>query len=160
VHRYTGKVVDLSLSGDITPDMLPASTDNNNISAFGYDFIDQHARYRTGWLGGNVTMYVLYVEGSLPWSRTNGTSAVAGVAFRADAFVIFDNYLYNEAIERTVMVHETGHLLGLDHDAAADCAMVGTLIEDISIKTGRTQPADDYCTDDQRQLEEMRHRLI
>ncbi len=85
---------------------------------------------------------------------------MAGVAFRADAFVVFDNYLYNDAIERTVLVHEAGHLLGLDHDADADCAMVGTLVEDLSMKTGRTQPADDYCTDDQRQLEEMRHRLI
>ncbi len=31
VHRYTGKAVDLSLSGDITPDMVPASTDIKNI---------------------------------------------------------------------------------------------------------------------------------
>jgi hypothetical protein len=46
VHKYTGKVVDLCLFGDITPAMLPASTDNDNISTFGYSFLDEHARYR------------------------------------------------------------------------------------------------------------------
>jgi hypothetical protein len=54
VHRYTGKAVDLCLFQDIAPDMLPAATDNNNISSFGYTFLDEHARYRTGWLGGNA----------------------------------------------------------------------------------------------------------
>lgn len=162
VHRYTGKAVDLSLSGDITPDMLPASTDNNNISAFGNSFLNEHAHYRMGWLGGNATMYVLYVEDSAAGAGDAGAGSgtVAGVAFRADAFVVFSNDLYNDAIERTVLVHETGHLLGLEHDDDPGCAMVGTLVENLSMKTGRTLPPDDYCTDHQRQLEEMRHWLI
>jgi hypothetical protein len=160
VHRYTGKAVDMSLSGDITPDMLPAYTDNNNISAFGYTFLDRHARYRTGWLGGNITMYIMYVNGSALWSRANGSSAVGGVAFRADAFVVFDNYLYNDNIERMVLVHETGHLLGLEHDSDASCAMVGTLVENLSMRTGRISPPDDYCPDHQRQLERVRHYLF
>ncbi len=160
VHRYTGKAVDLSLSGDITPDMLPASTDSINISAFGYSFLDEHARYRMGWLGGNATMYVLYVKDAAAMPRAIGTGTVAGVAFRADAFVVFGNYLYSDTIERTVLVHEAGHLLGLEHDDDAGCAMVGTLVENLSMKTGRTLSPDDYCPDHQRQLEEMRHSLI
>lgn len=160
VHRYTGKAVDLCLFGDITPDMLPASTDNNNMSSFGYTFLDQNARYHTGWLGGNATMYVLYVDGSLPWSRGNGTSVVAGMSFRADAFVMFDNYLYDDSIERTVLAHEAGHLLGLEHDADAGCAMVGTLVENLSMRTGRILPPDDYCATHRQQLERAQHSLF
>jgi hypothetical protein len=160
VHRYTGKSVDLCLFQDITPDMLPASTDNNNMSSFGYAFLDRHARYRTGWLGGNATMYVLYVDGSAPWSRGNNTSVVAGMSFRADAFVMFDNYLYDEGIERTVLVHEAGHLLGLEHDADAGCAMVGTLVENMSMRIGRALPPDDYCEVHRQQLERARHNLF
>ena len=152
VQRYTGKPVDLCLFGDIAPAMLPAVTDTGNISTFGDSFLDQHARYRTGWLGGNVSMYVLYVDNPAPMSSANGSSAVAGVSFRADAFVVYDNYLYGDPIERTVLVHEAGHLLGLDHDTDPNCAMVGTLVQNLSMKTGRIQPPDDYCPDHQRQL--------
>jgi hypothetical protein len=160
VHRYTGKAVVLSLTGDITPDMLPASTDYNNISAFGYGFLADHARYRTGWLGGNASMYVLYMEDSATGPRVAGTGTVVGVAFRADAFVVFSNYLHSDTIERTVLVHEAGHLLGLEHDYDPGCVMVGTLVENPSMKTGRTLSPDDYCPEHQRQLEEMRHSLI
>ena len=160
LHRYTGKTVDLCLFQDITPDVIPAATDNNNVSSFGYSFLDRHARYHTGWLGGNVTMYVLYLDGSGPGSRINDTSAVAGVAFQADAFVMFDNYLYNEGIERTVLVHEAGHLLGLEHDNDTRCAMVGMLVENRSMLAGRTPPPDDYCATHQEQLEYGRHHLF
>jgi hypothetical protein len=160
LHQYTGKAVDLSLSGDITADMLPASTDANNMTPFGYTFLAGHARYRTGWLGGNVTMYVLYVEGSASWSRSNGTGVVAGMSFRADAFFLFDNYLYNDGIERTVLVHEAGHLLGLEHDSDAGCAMAGTLVENLSIRAGWTLSPDDYCPEHQLQLERARRCLI
>jgi hypothetical protein len=160
VHQYTGKAVDLCLFQDITPDMLPASTDNDNMSSFGYKFLGSHAHYRPGWLGGNVTMYVLYVGGSVPWPRGSGNSVVAGVSFRADAFIVFHNYLYNDDIERTVLVHEAGHLLGLEHDANAGCAMTGTLVENLSMRTGRILPPDDYCKLHRQQLEQARHNLF
>jgi hypothetical protein len=140
--------------------MLPACTDNENMSSFGHTFLDRHAHNRPGWLGGNAVMYVLYVDGSIPWPRSNGSRAVAGLAFRADAFVLFDNYLYNDGIERTVLVHEAGHLLGLEHDADAGCAMVGALVENRSMRMGRILPPDDYCTTCQEQLERARHNLF
>jgi len=159
VQRSTGKPVDLCLFGDIAPAMLPAVTDTGNISTFGDSFLDQHAHYRTGWLGGNISMYVLYVNGVSSTASSNGSSsAVAGVSFRADAFVIFDNYLYGDPIERTVLVHEAGHLLGLDHDTDPNCAMVGTLVQNLSMKVGRIQPPDDYCPTHQEQL--ARARLL
>lgn len=140
--------------------MLPASSDSGNISSFGRKFLDGHARYRTGWLGGNVCMYVLYVDGSAFGSRINCTSAVAGAAFRADAFVVFENYLADEDIERTVLVHEAGHLLGLEHDDDRGCAMVAMLARNLSMLTGRAMPPDDYCDAHRQQLERARHCLI
>jgi predicted Zn-dependent protease len=85
---------------------------------------------------------------------------VAGVSFRADAFIVFHNYLYNDDIERTVLVHEAGHLLGLEHDANAGCAMTGTLVENLSMRTGRILPPDDYCKLHRQQLEQARHNLF
>jgi hypothetical protein len=157
VHKYTGKDVRLRMFSDITPDLLPAYTDNANVSAFGYSFLDRHAYYRTGWTGGTACMYVLYLNGTVPRS---GAATVAGVSYRADAFVVFDNYIHNEGIERTVLVHEAGHLLGLEHDGDLSCAMTGTLVENASIRTGRILPPDDYCAKDVQQLERMRYYLI
>jgi predicted Zn-dependent protease len=105
-------------------------------------------------------MYVLYVKDSATVPRAAGTGTVAGVAFRADSFVVFSHFLYSDTMERTVLVQEAGHLLGLEHDDDASCAMIGTLVENLSMKIGLAQPPDDYCPDDRKQLDEMRHWLI
>ena len=160
VHRYTGKPVDLCVFNDITPDMLPESADNANVSAFCNSFLRQHASCRTGWLGGNVSMYVLYLDNSASRPKANNSGVVAGMSFRADAFVIYDNHISGEGIERTVLVHEAGHLLGLEHDDDPGCAMVGTLVENMSIRTGMALPPDDYCSKDRLQLERMRQYIV
>jgi predicted Zn-dependent protease len=73
---------------------------------------------------------------------------------------VFDNYLSTEGIERTVLVHETGHLLGLDHEDNPGCVMTGTLYENASVRSGRISPPDDYCAKDVQQLERMRYYLF
>jgi hypothetical protein len=160
LHEYTGKAVDLYEFGDIASDMIPEEADSSNLSSFGFDLIDRNAHYRTGWLGGNATIYVLYIDLKGRDSMRNGTGVVAGMSYRADSFFIIDNYIYDAGTERTVLIHEAGHLLGLEHDADPRCAMVGTMVRDRSVLMGLALTPDDYCVEHQKQLEYARHHLF
>lgn len=160
VHEYSGKTVDLYEFGDIAPDMLPAVTDRNNFSTFGNGFVDQNAHYRTEWLGGNATIYVLYINVRNGERMLNGSGVVTGMSYRADSFFIFDSYLLDEGLERTVLMHETGHLLGLEHDTDPGCAMVGTLVRNHSVLMGQATTPDDFCEDHQEHLYYAQHHLF
>lgn len=160
LHQYTGKAVDLYEFGDIASDMLPEEADSNNLSSFGFDLIDRNAHYRTGWLGGNATIYVLYIDLKGRDSMRNGTGVVAGMCYRADSFFIIDNYIYDEGTERTVLMHEAGHLLGLEHDADPGCVMTGTMVRNRSVLMGLTPTPDEYCLEHQRALAYARHHLL
>ncbi|OPY29452.1 MAG: hypothetical protein A4E28_00859 [Methanocella sp. PtaU1.Bin125] len=160
LHYYTGRPVDLYTFGDIGPGAVPEVADSNNLSSFGYDIIEQNARCHTGWLGGNATIYILYVDLKGRDVPHNGSGVVAGMSYRADAFFVFDNYVYDEVTERTVLMHEAGHLLGLEHDDDPECAMVGTMVRNRSVLMGLTPTPDDYCQAHRRQLENLRNHLV
>ena len=160
LENYTGRPVDLYTFRDINASDVPWMADENNISAFGSSFLQEHARFHTGWLGGNATIYVLYVNAQGPLLHENGTSSIAGVTYCADAFLLFKNNVRGAGLERTVLVHETGHLLGLDHDNDSGCAMVASLTQNRSIVQGLVSPPDDYCARHRAQLENERYHLI
>jgi hypothetical protein len=160
LQKYTGRPVELYMFGDISPSDVPGMAADGNITAFGDAFIRERARYRAGWLGGNATMYVLYVNASGPAIRDDEGRMVAGVTYRADSFLIFKNYIRSEKLESTVLVHEAGHLLGLEHDDDPRCAMVESLVQSRSILSGRTVPPDDYCDVHKAELEYKRHHLL
>lgn len=160
LHRYSGKAVNLYEYGDIGPDIIPEAADSNNLSSFGYDIVERNAHYRTGWLSGNATIYVLYIDLAGHGSLHNGTGVVAGMSYRADSFFVFDNYIYDEETERTVLMHEAGHLLGLEHDADPGCAMTGTLARNRYVRMGPVSTPDDFCEEHQKQIEYARYHLI
>jgi hypothetical protein len=75
---------------------------------------ERHRDRRSG--GETVTMWVVYLDG-----RLEGEGGTLGVAYRASSAAIFSERINaattaavtGTAIERAVLVHEVGHLLGL-----------------------------------------------
>lgn len=160
LQEYTGRPADVYMFEDISPAMIPARTDRNNMSTFGQDFIGRNARYRAGWLGGNATIYVLYVDIGDSDIRPDGGGVVAGMSFRADAFFVFATSIPDERLEHTVLMHEAGHLLGLEHDRDQGCVMVEALKQNRSQLIGFTHAPGDYCPEHQKQLAYSRRHLL
>lgn len=81
------------------------------------DLLDLAQKHRSNYSGGNtVTLYVLFVNGSFAQN-----SNALGVALNSSMFVIFKDKInqattalvFASEIERAVLNHELGHLLGL-----------------------------------------------
>ncbi|HEV2686237.1 MAG TPA: hypothetical protein VGW79_06335 [Actinomycetota bacterium] len=98
---------------DMFDDPIPATKSSYSLN----DLVGLEARYRRLHSTGSVaTIWIAALNGSYA-----GGSATLGVAFRATAAVIFEDQIQQaanvfvsaSAIERSVITHETGHLLGL-----------------------------------------------
>ncbi|HEX9774012.1 MAG TPA: hypothetical protein VGB83_00320 [Actinomycetota bacterium] len=121
--------------------------------------------------GSTATMWIAYLNGSYAES-----SGVLGVAYRASSAAIFAERIEEAAtqvlrpasIERSVVTHEVGHLLGLvnigytsafDHEDAAhpghssnEGSVMYWQIEDISIRNLLGGPPDDFDEMDRADL--------
>ncbi|CAJ36065.1 matrixin family metalloprotease [Methanocella arvoryzae] len=158
LYNATGKAVTVREYGDIAPGEVPSSIAGGDVVEFGNSMIKEHAVARTGMIRGDAVMYVFYVNASAPLPKLNMGNRVGGVSYRGDSFVIFKNNLRDEGEEKTVLIHEAGHLLGLEHDDDQGCAMTGSL-KRVYRKNYAAPPPDDYCPDHWKLLEEGRHRL-
>lgn len=79
--------------------------------------------------GSETAMYVVYLDGRS--DRDEGDSRILGVAYSASSFAIFKESIREvasnilsvsaEDIERSVVVHELGHLLGLVNNGIRMC---------------------------------------
>ena len=156
--NYTAKEVLVSEYSDIKPGDVPSSVQADNVCEFGGRMINEHASSHTGLIGGDAVIYVFYVNSSAPEPRINKSNRVGGVSFRGDSVLIFKNNIRDEGEEKTVLVHEAGHLLGLEHDDNQSCAMVGSLLR-VHKLNYTAPPPDDYCEDHQNQLDYARHHL-
>lgn len=157
--HYTGKSVAVREYGDIGPDEVPAGIDPGNVTGFGNQVLARHAVDRTGWIGGDAVIYVLYVNASAPAPEAGKGNRVSGASYRGDSFVVFENNLLYGGEEKTVLAHETGHLLGLEHDDNQSCAMAGSFTR---VHRGDyvEPPPDDYCESHRAQLADERHWLL
>lgn len=81
------------------------------------DLLDLAQKYRTNYSAGDtVTLYVLFINGSFAENKN-----ALGVALNSSMFVIFKDKInqattalvFASEIERAVLNHELGHLLGL-----------------------------------------------
>lgn len=154
----TGKAVVINQYPDIGPGEVPSAIRAGEVSEFGSTLIAEHAIARTGLIRGDAVMYILYVNASAPEPKLSKSNRVGGVSYCGDSFVIFKSNIRDEGEEKTVLIHEAGHLLGLDHDDDQSCAMVGSLIR-VHRQNYTAPPPDDYCADHWRQLEYGQHHL-
>ena len=158
LSNATGKTVIVRACSDIGAEEVPSSLGSGEVTEFGNSMIKEHAIARTGLIGGDAVIYIFYVNATAPEPKLSKGNRVGGVSYRGDSFVIFKNNIRDEGEEKTVLIHEAGHLLGLEHDEDQQCAMVGSLIR--VHRQNYTSPSpDDYCADHWRQLKEGQHKL-
>jgi len=115
-HIKTIFARDLAKPGGITVRLgakIPKTQDEYSLA----DIAALSSRYRAHWSQGDTaTMWLVSLNGSLA-----GAQGVLGVAYRASEVAVFPDQMDQAttaivnyaAIERSVVTHETGHLLGL-----------------------------------------------
>jgi hypothetical protein len=158
LENYTGKRVEAFKYDDLPEGVVEGRVDDGNASMIGTRIIERYGRSRMGWLGGSIPIYIIYLNAQGPSS--NDGEKVVGMSYRADSFIILKNYLDGERLEETVLIHEAGHLLGLEHCEDQGCVMASVLLEKRSWKRGSGGPPVDFCPMHQKELEERRHGLF
>ncbi|HTX43724.1 MAG TPA: matrixin family metalloprotease [Methanocella sp.] len=153
---YTGKRVEVQKYGDLGS--VPKQMGDDNVSAIGSNLIETYGHSGMGWLNGNLPIYIFYVNASGPSAGDNDT--IVGISYRADSFFILKNHIDGEGLEKAVLVHETGHLLGLDHCDDQSCAMVEVLLQKKAWGQGRGGPPTDFCALHKKELYDRRHDLF
>jgi hypothetical protein len=170
LRRETKKDVTVALGAQIP----------NTRSTYTFEDIQRlSARYRRGASGGAIaTAWLVYLNGSLA-----GGDGVLGVAYEASEIAMFPDEMSRAetalvdraAIERSVIVHEFGHILGLvnigyvsrfDHEDAEhphhskyQTSVMYWAIEDISIAVLlHGGPPDDFDRYDKADLASLRAR--
>ena len=141
------------------------------------DLTGLEARYRKLHSGGDtVTVWIAALNGAYA-----GGGSTLGLSFRATAFVLFEDqiqqaanvFVSSAAIERSVITHEVGHLLGLinigyhsrydhedpqhPHHSKYQTSVMYWAVEDTSISTIlRGGPPDDFDQYDRADLALLR----
>jgi hypothetical protein len=152
---------------------LPDSTSSYSLE----DLVGLESKYRRLHSGGSVaTVWIAALNGD--YSQASGT---LGLAFRATAAVLFEDQIQQaanvfvsaDAIERSVITHETGHLLALvdigyhsaydhedpqhPHHSKYKTSVMYWAIEDTSIATILSGgPPDDFDQYDRADLASLR----
>lgn len=158
LEKYSGKKVYLTSYDDIRPYSISPIESDEDIYSTGESMLARYRRQDPGWICGNLTMYVLYLNSTGPDPRLGSSNTVVGVSYRANSFMIFKNNIATDSIEESVLVHEAGHLLGLEHDENDQhCVMTSVLIQKHSWLTGGSSPPLDFCERHEKELSDRRH---
>ena len=131
IEMYSGKEVLIHLDQDIEDDEVPAVIYGDDIIKITSMLQEQNRDYRTGWFGGNITLYILYLDtvwqpedqnySTRPASSTKPYSI--GVTYAADSIIIFKGSLPRNGMETTILLHELGHIWGFGHTNESDNIM-------------------------------------
>lgn len=158
--NYTGKQVEVTKYADIGNGEVPAQVNDTTVFDFGNGVISRHGHASLGWIGGQIPIYVLYVDASGPQPDNNSTNEVAGISYSADSFIVLKNNVPYDNLEKSVLIHETGHLMGLDHCDDQNCVMTAVLIQKKAWLEGQGAPPTDFCDKHKQELADRRHNLF
>lgn len=120
IRNYTGKNVLLVKYDDIKSYEIPGVMKDDEVAIIANSILSNHTRYRTGWLSGNIIIYIIYANTKL---EENMNYMAAGLAYNADSIMIFKYALGEPGVEESVLLHEIGHLWGLPHSNETDDIM-------------------------------------
>ena len=158
--KYTYRQVDIKKYGDLPDDAVPATINDTNVNDVGSSIIQKYGQYHMGWLGGDLPIYIIYVNASGPNPVEGENDTVVGISYRADSYVVLKNNIDSEGVEKAVLVHEAGHLLGLEHDDNQSCVMTSVLLQKRSWSMGKGGPPTEFCPTHQQELADRRHDLF
>ncbi|MCK4928764.1 MAG: matrixin family metalloprotease [Methanosarcinales archaeon] len=136
IELYSQKHVVMHVNQDIGYDEVPILISGNELFTTTTRLQQAHRDYPTGWLGGNITLYIMYLDtvwqpdnseyaSNMPAYQYRTTSMIysVGVTYAADSIIIFKDALTQENTETTILLHELGHVWGLDHSNKPDDVM-------------------------------------
>ena len=112
VRQYTGKEVIVATFHDIGNDEIPPVIKDYDVTRLGNKIIKNHTQYHTDWFTGRIVIYIIYTGAK--WSGETKSSA-AGVTYNANSMMVFKEIIPDAETETAILIHETGHLWGLEH---------------------------------------------
>ncbi len=157
--RYTGKHVEVQAYEDLPEGVVTERIDDSNIYSVGEGIISKYGMAQMGWVSGTIPIYILYVDAEGPAANSENDTVV-GISYRADSFIILTPHIGSDELEESVLIHETGHLLGLEHDDDRSCVMTSVVMEKRSWLFGRGGPPMEFCAAHQKELSDRRHDLF
>ena len=168
IEQYSEKPVVIHLNHDIENDEVPPVINGSKLHEVAMGLQKAHRNYRTGWLGGNITIYVMYLDTT--WHPDNSDSNnmpatdkiySAGVTYLADSIIIFKGSFIKDDLETTILLHEFGHIFGLDHSNESDNMMNAqfNVFHNIPGETIKSQFPTDFSRQDKEKLARL-HRTL
>ncbi|HUW66693.1 MAG TPA: matrixin family metalloprotease [Candidatus Nanoarchaeia archaeon] len=168
IEQYSEKPVVIHLNHEIENDEVPLIINGSKLHDVAMGLQKAHRNYRTGWLGGNITIYVMYLDTT--WHPDNSDSNnmpatdkiySAGVTYLADSIIIFKGSFIKDDLETTILLHEFGHIFGLDHSNESDNMMNAqfNVFHNIPGETIKSQFPTDFSRQDKEKLARL-HRTL
>jgi Matrixin len=157
---YTGKSVEVAAYGDLPADAVTGRIDDDNVTDVGGGIIEKYGRVSMGWMSGRIPIYIIYVNAQGPIPKSDEDDTVVGISYRADSFIVLKNHIEGDGLEKAVLIHETGHLLGLEHDDDPDCVMTAVIMEKRSWHDGQGAPPTEFCEKHKKELDDRRRDLF